>query len=125
VVPNEVRREDLVDSIQVALAPDLVMMAEYRRLRLSQAAFARQADISRNSLVDYERGDRVPKTAPLARIAEAGGSSVDWLLNGRLPHVRVREDPEWEAALRALSAAWRDPTRRRLAIKMLAALGRK
>jgi hypothetical protein len=31
VVPNEVRREDLVDSIQVALAPDLVMMAEYQR----------------------------------------------------------------------------------------------
>ena len=31
-VPNEVRREDLVDSIQAALAPDLVMMAEYQRL---------------------------------------------------------------------------------------------
>jgi DNA-binding transcriptional regulator YiaG len=28
-----------------------------QRLGLSQAAFARRADISRNSLVDYERGD--------------------------------------------------------------------
>ena len=64
-----------------------------RRLGLSQAVLARQAHISRNSLLDYERGKRVPKTAPLARIAGAGGSSVDWLLNGRVPRARPREDP--------------------------------
>jgi transcriptional regulator with XRE-family HTH domain len=95
-----------------------------RRLGLSQVAFARQAGISRNSLVVYERGHRVPKTAPLSRIAEAGGSSVDWLLNGRIPRERVRDDPEWEAAVRNLRALWRDPTRRRVTVAVLAALGR-
>jgi transcriptional regulator with XRE-family HTH domain len=94
------------------------------RLGLSQTAFARQAGVSRNALIVYERSGRVPKSAPLARIAKAGGSSVDWLLNGRVPRARAREDPEWEAALRKLRAIWRDPTRRRLAIVVLAALGR-
>jgi transcriptional regulator with XRE-family HTH domain len=95
-----------------------------QRLGLSQTAFARQAGVSRNALIVYERSGRVPKSAPLARIAKAGGSSVDWLLNGRVPRARAREDPEWEA-LRKLRAIWRDPTRRRLAIVMLAALGRR
>jgi transcriptional regulator with XRE-family HTH domain len=95
------------------------------RLGLSQVAFARQAGISRNALVEYERGRRVPKSANLEQIAKTGESSVDWLLNGRIPRARAREDPEWEAALRALRAAWRDPTRRRLVIVMLAALGQR
>jgi transcriptional regulator with XRE-family HTH domain len=96
-----------------------------RRLGLSQVAFARQARISRNSLVDYERGERVPKTAPLARIAETGGSSVDWLLHGRIPRERMRDDPEWEAAVRVLRSVWRDPTRRRLALAVLESLGQR
>jgi len=96
-----------------------------QRLGLSQVAFARQAGISRNALVEYERGGRVPKTANLGRIAEAGESSVDWLLNGRISRARPREDPEWEAAVRALRAAWRDPTRRRLAVVVLAALNQR
>ena len=54
-----------------------------RRLGLSQVAFARQTGISLNALLAYERGDRVPKSVNLGRIAEAGGSSVDWLLHGR------------------------------------------
>jgi transcriptional regulator with XRE-family HTH domain len=95
------------------------------RLGLSQTAFARLAGISRNALIVYERSGRVPKSAPLARIAKAGGSSVDWLLNGRLPRARAREDSEWEAALRKRRAIWRDPTRRRLAIVMLTALGQR
>jgi transcriptional regulator with XRE-family HTH domain len=95
------------------------------RLGLSQVAFARQAGISRNALITYERGDGVPKSGALARIAKAGESSVDWLLNGRIPRAQPRKDPEWETALRALRAAWRDPTRRRVAIVMLAALGRR
>jgi transcriptional regulator with XRE-family HTH domain len=95
------------------------------RLGLSQVAFARQAGISRNALVEYERGSRVPKSGALARIAKAGGSSVDWLLNGRVPRARPRKDPEWEAAPRKLRAIWCDPTRRRLAIVMLAALGQR
>jgi transcriptional regulator with XRE-family HTH domain len=47
-----------------------------QRLGLSQVALAHQAGISRNALVEYERGGRVPKTANLGRIAEAGESSV-------------------------------------------------
>ena len=96
-----------------------------RRLGFSQVAFAQRAGISRNALVEYERGSRVPKSVNLGRIAEAGASSVDWLLNGRVPRAQPRKDPEWEAALRALRAAWRDPTRRRLAIVMRAALGQR
>src|SRR5262245_29273336 len=96
-----------------------------RRLGLSQVAFARQARVSRNSLVEYERGERVPKTAPLARIAQAGGSSVDWLLHGRIPRERVRDDPEWEAAVRMLREIWRDHTRRRVAVAMLRTLGQR
>jgi transcriptional regulator with XRE-family HTH domain len=95
------------------------------RLGLTQVAFASQAGISRNALITYERWDGVPKSGALARIARAGGSSVDWLLNGRVPRGRAREDPEWEAALRQLRAIWRDPIRRRLAIAMLAALGQR
>jgi transcriptional regulator with XRE-family HTH domain len=96
-----------------------------QRLGLSQTAFARQAGISRNALITYERGGGVPKSGALARIAEVGESSVDWLLNGRIPGAQPRKDPEWEAALRKLRAIWRDPTRRRLAIVMLTALGRR
>jgi transcriptional regulator with XRE-family HTH domain len=96
-----------------------------QRLGLSQVAFARQVGISRNALMLYERGDRVPKSASLARIAEAGGTSVDWLLNGRVPKTPARDDPEWEVAVRALRATWRDPARRRLAIALLATLARR
>ena len=95
------------------------------RLGLSQVAFARQVGISRNALVAYERGGRMPKSARLARMAEAGGISVDWLLNGRITRAPGRDDPEWEAAVRALRTVWRDPTRRRLAVVVLAALGQR
>jgi len=95
-----------------------------RRLRFSQIAFARRAGISRSSLVDYERGLRLPKSGPLSRIAEAADTSMDWLLNGRAPEMRPK-DLEWDAAIEALRAAWRDPTRRRLAIVTLAALARR
>jgi transcriptional regulator with XRE-family HTH domain len=94
-------------------------------LGLSQVAFARQAGISRNALIAYERGGRVPKSVNLGRIAGAGGSSVDWLLNGRVAKTAPRDDPEWEAALRALRTAWRDPARRRLAIVVVAGLAQR
>jgi transcriptional regulator with XRE-family HTH domain len=96
-----------------------------RRLGLSQNAFARQAGISRNALSEYERGNNLPKTARIARIAEAGGTSVDWLLNGRLPRAELKADPQVEAAVRALRALWRDPTRRRVVVAVLTALGRR
>ncbi len=97
-----------------------------QRLRLSQVAFARQVDISRNALVAYERGGRVPKSATLGRIAEAGGVSVDWLL-GRdgaspTPPDRGRGNRAWEAAIEALRALWTDPRRRRVALDVLLAL---
>jgi transcriptional regulator with XRE-family HTH domain len=96
-----------------------------RRLGLSQAAFARQAGISRNALVEYERRDRLPKTAPVARIAEAGGTIVDWLLNGQARRTCARDDPEFEATVAALRTVWRDPTRRRLALALLTTLGQR
>jgi transcriptional regulator with XRE-family HTH domain len=96
-----------------------------QRLGLSQIAFARQAGISRNALLDYERGSRVPKSANLGRIAETAGCSIDWLLNGQGSRADARDDAAFEAAVLALRALWRDRTRRRLAITVLAALARK
>jgi transcriptional regulator with XRE-family HTH domain len=84
-----------------------------QRLGLSQVAFARQVGLSRNALVAYERGGRVPKSASLGRIAEAGGVSIDWLLGrdaGRAtPNGRMRRDRAWESAIEALRALWLDP----------------
>jgi transcriptional regulator with XRE-family HTH domain len=114
---------DVTSSVASDVGRRIVLLRQ--RLGLSQVAFARQAGISRNALITYERGGGVPKSGALARIAKVGGSSVDWLLNGRLPRAQPRKDPELEAALRKLRAIWRDPTRRRLAIVMLAALGRR
>jgi transcriptional regulator with XRE-family HTH domain len=114
---------DVTSSVASAVGRRIVLLRQ--RLGLSQTAFARQAGVSRNALITYERGGGVPKSGALARIAKAGGSSVDWLLNGRVPRAQPRKDPEWEAALRKLRAIWRDPTRRRLAIVMLAALGQR
>ena len=96
-----------------------------RRLGLFQVAFARQAGISRNALLEYERGDRVPKTASLVRIVAAAGGSVDWLLNGRIPKETVRDDPKWERAVRALRVVWRDPPRRRVVVAVLKVLERR
>ena len=58
-----------------------------------------------NSLVEYERGERVPKDRPLVRIAAAGGTSLDRLLNARISRERLGNDPEWEAAVRASGRA--------------------
>ena len=70
-----------------------------QRHRLSQVAIARQVGISRNTLSVYEHGGRVPKGANLARIAEIGGVSVDWLLgrDGASPTSsdRGRGDRAW------------------------------
>jgi hypothetical protein len=59
------------------------------------------------------------------RVAETAGCSIDWLLNGRGSRAGARDDPEFEAAVLALRAIWRDPTRRRLAIAVLSALAQK
>src|SRR5262249_28848325 len=96
-----------------------------RRLGLSQVAFARQAGISRGALSEYERGNSLPKTARIARIAEAGGTTVDWLLNGRARRTSNREDPEFEAVVEALRTVWRDLARRRVVIAVLEALGQR
>jgi transcriptional regulator with XRE-family HTH domain len=107
----------------VEVGPRIAMLRH--RLGLSQVAFARRVGISRNALILYERGGRMPKSAPLVRIAEAGGSSVDWLLNGQARRAGARNDPEFEPAVLALRAVWRDPTRRRVVVAVLAALGQR
>src|SRR5262249_48330734 len=88
-----------------------------RRLGLLQVAFPRQAGNSWNALIGYERGGRMPKSAALGRVAEAGGTSVDWLLNGHAPRASrpPRSGAEWDEAIEALRAAWRDPVRRHFA----------
>ncbi len=74
----------------------------------------------------YERGGRMPKSATLGRMAEAGGVSVDWLL-GRdggspKPNAHRRRDRAWESAIEALRGLWMDPRRRRVALDVLLAL---
>jgi transcriptional regulator with XRE-family HTH domain len=111
-----------------AAAPEVGRLIATLRQRLgrSQIAFARQVGISRNALVAYERGGRVPKSASLGRIAEAGGVSVDWLLGrdgaGPKTNERLRGDRAWEAAIEVLRMLWMDPRRRRVALDVLLAL---
>jgi transcriptional regulator with XRE-family HTH domain len=91
------------------------------RLGLSKVGFARRLGISRNSLIHYERGGGIPRSTILARIARAGGVSVDWLLRGRTTK-EISPGTDWERALRRLRHVWRDPERRRLVLAVLAAL---
>jgi transcriptional regulator with XRE-family HTH domain len=96
-----------------------------RQLGLSQAAFARRLGIGRNTLLNYERDIRLPRSAVLTRIAEAGGVSVDWLLNGHSvtpPASTPRGDRAWETAIEALREIWVQPRRRRIIVEILRAL---
>jgi transcriptional regulator with XRE-family HTH domain len=93
------------------------------RLGMSKVVFARKLGISRNTLTHYERGGGIPRSTTLARIAQAGGVSVDWLLNGRAAE-GTRADPEWEHAFQQLRFVWRDPRRRPIVLAVLGALTR-
>lgn len=90
---------------------------------MSKVAFARHLGIGRNTLIHYERGDRVPRSAILARIARADGESVDWLLTGRRAE-DIRADPELERSLQRLRRVWRDPKQRPLVFAVLTTLTR-
>jgi hypothetical protein len=61
--------------------------------------------------------------AMLDRIATAGGVTTEWLLHGTTPAAtRRRADDAWIEALAALEAAWQEPARRRLVVRVLRAI---
>jgi transcriptional regulator with XRE-family HTH domain len=101
----------------VSRGPDLGRLpqriaAVRTRLGLTQRAFAARVGVTRNVVIRWERGHHRPRATALARIAAAGGVSVDWLLrrSGRPP--ASMRDSELEAAIAQLRAAWRHPRRR-------------
>jgi len=91
-----------------------------RRLGLFQADFARRIGVTRNTAFLYERG-RIPRAETLARIAEAGGVTVEWLLRGRRKDA-LAADKAFAEAVEALRALWRDPGRRATVRSVLKAL---
>lgn len=93
-------------------------IAEVRlRLNLSRAAFAHRIGVSRNMIARYEDG-AVPRTEILDRLAQAGGTSLDWLLHGRDAEPLPR-DQAWRNAVQLLRAAWEDPRRRAAIVSVL------
>ena len=58
-------------------------LAHIRGVR-SQAAFAKDFGVSKNSIGNWERGDRVPDAAFLGRLVDAG-YNANWLLTGVSP----------------------------------------
>lgn len=91
------------------------------RLGMSKVGFARRLGINRNTLIHYERGDGIPRSTTLARIAQAGGVSVDWLLSGHTME-EIPPNTDWERALRRLRTVWREPKRRPLVLAVLTAI---
>jgi transcriptional regulator with XRE-family HTH domain len=91
------------------------------RLGMSKVGFARQLGVSRNTLIHYERGGGLPRSAILTRIAQAGGVSVDWLLTGHATD-EIQRSTDWEHAFQRLRLAWRDHTRHPLVLGILTAL---
>jgi transcriptional regulator with XRE-family HTH domain len=90
------------------------------RLGLAQRAFAARVGVTRNIVIKWERGHHWPSSRALERIAAAGGVTVDWLLrgHGRPPRVS-RHEPELEAAMARLRAAWREPGWRAQVLRVL------
>jgi len=92
------------------------------RLGMSKLTFARRLGISRNTLADYERGTRIPKSEILREIAQLGGASMEWLLGGyRTDGNHV--DPEWDQAVQRLRHAWRRRASRPVLVALLSVLG--
>lgn len=49
---------------------------------MSQKDLARIAGVTESAMSHYIRGDRIPRASVLARIAEALGTTSDYLMNG-------------------------------------------
>lgn len=65
----------------------------------TQAELGRMIGLSENSVVQYETGRAVPKTANFERLAEALGVSSRYLLTGDVPEElsRAQTEPELKA----------------------------
>lgn len=78
---------------------------------LTQADLGRQIGVQAAAVSKYEKGDADPGTVTLAKIAEIGGVTVDWLVTGKgdLYAEPRATDPQLEAAVRESEAEWRRP----------------
>jgi transcriptional regulator with XRE-family HTH domain len=93
-----------------------------QRLGLSQRAFAKRLGVSSGIVGRWERGAGMTVTM-LDRIATVGGVTAEWLLHGTAAAgPRPPRGDGWTEAVTALEAAWREPARRRLVVRLLRAL---
>jgi transcriptional regulator with XRE-family HTH domain len=58
-------------------------------LRLTQGALAEAIEVSKQAVVRYEAGRRLPRLAILRRIAQLSGRPVDWFWQGAEPTQRT------------------------------------
>ena len=66
------------DTVKATLAKNLLRYRESRNL--SQDQIAQKLGVTRVSISNYERGDRVPDAVFLARLAQSMGVTTDYLL---------------------------------------------
>ena len=52
---------------------------------LSQKELAQLAGVTEAAMSHYVKGDRIPRASVLVRIAEALGTTADYLMNGNVP----------------------------------------
>lgn len=54
-----------------------------KKAGMSQKALAQKAGVTEAAMSHYVRGDRVPRASVMARIAEAVGTTSDYIMNGK------------------------------------------
>src|SRR5712692_7077924 len=83
------------------------LAAARRQAGLTQGELAERAGVTLNSVWRYETGRRPEDYDVLARLAEAVGASVDFLLRGGGPSSQgvAEQGRAWDAALRPLLAS--------------------
>jgi transcriptional regulator with XRE-family HTH domain len=75
----------------------------------SQADFARRLKADKNTIGNYERGDRSPDLDFLIRLKEVTGVSLDWLATGE-GEARISEPLNAEALRAIISAIEQETT---------------
>lgn len=74
---------------------------ERDRLGFTQAGLAEKLGVSRNTQVNYERGERIPDATYLASFA-ALGADVMWVLTGMRPLIAAEPAPSYSRRERTL-----------------------
>lgn len=82
-----------------------------RRKNLSQTNLAKEIGASMNGIAMIERGEVDPRVGTLAKIAEALGDDLNYIITGYRTTRVVAQMPEQE--LRELARAFRDEVQRR------------